>query len=263
MTLFGRLSKSLVLLSRQVTDPLSTEPYVLFDFKAREDVENNWRVSSDASFGGCSSGRVSLVDIEDQQQGGGLSCMRFEGVYSREIDRERAHPRLKKSGFVSMTGRRMDSFDTYMDLECYKSLVYSILVDSPTPEQNSQLHHKGERTFLANIRTDNWVVGGDGASEDIWQAVLHTSHGDGTKSTPSRLHPSFVDVEIPLSDFILTWRGRVVDAPVEIGKTKVIALGISLLGNEEQEEGPFCIDVLNIRALHESSADIDDDSDSA
>lgn len=80
---------------------------------------------------------------------------------------------------------------------------------------------------------------------------------------PSRLHPSFVDVEIPLSDFILTWRGRVVDAPVEIGKTKVIALGISLLGNEEQEEGPFCIDVLNIRALHESSADIDDDSDSA
>jgi hypothetical protein len=309
-----------------VSDPLSTEPLVLFDFKTREDVENNWRVSSDASFGGCSSGHISLVDTasscssssfssssssfsssssvhhtkqeqqqeqheheqhHEQEQQAKTSytskqyCMRFEGVYSRDIDRERAHPRLKKSGFVSMTGRRMDSLDTYMDLECYKSLVYSIRVDC-------REGMVGERTFLANIRTDNWVIGGDGASEDVWQAVLHTSlpedvgnekdtsstssgsgssiysnsttttaaatiTGNRRRTRPSSLHPSFVDVEIPLSEFILTWRGRVVDAPVELGRTKVTALGISILGNDEQEEGPFCMDVLRITALHESA----------
>lgn len=254
MTVFRRLSKSLLRLSRQVTDPLSTEPLVLFDFKTKDDVENNWRVSSDASFGGCSSGQVSLVEVmsssEQQKEG---YCMRFDGIYSREIDRERAHPRLKKSGFVSMTGRRLDSMDSYMDLECYKSLVYSIRVHPCLQEKGIQ---QGERTFLANIRTDNWVIGGDGASEDVWQAVLHTTHGQGTASTPSRLHPSFIDVEIPLSDFILTWRGRVVDAPVEIGRTKITALGISILGNEDQHEGPFCIDVLQIRALHESDSHI-------
>lgn len=265
MALLRRLSKSLMRLSRQVTDPLSTEPLVLFDFKTREDVENNWRVSSDASFGGCSSGHVSLVPCDDDDPScipsDSLSCMRFQGVYSRDIDTERAHPRLRKSGFVSMTGRRMDSLDTYMDLECYKSLVYSIRVLHPANNM------EGERTFLANIRTDNWVIGGDGASEDIWQAVLHTSHAKDTtaarrnnqpsldrNSRSSALHPLFVDVEIPLSEFILTWRGRVVDAPVEIGRTKITALGISLLGNDDQQQGPFCIDVLQIKALHESDA---------
>lgn len=282
MVLFRRLSKSLMRLSRQVADPLSTEPLVLFDFKTPEDVDNNWRVSSDAVFGGCSSGQVSLVscgtattttpshlsfasDGVDQknrremetgtsEEGKDVEsyCMRFEGIYSRTIDRERAHPQLKKSGFVSLTGKRLDLLDSYIDLECYKSLVYSIRVH-PTQEEE---HTKGERTFLANIRTDNWVIGGDGASEDIWQAVLHSSPSEQVDiSTTTRRshgdHQSFVDIEIPLSEFILTWRGRVVDTPVELGRTKITALGISLLGNEDQQEGPFCIDVLQIKALHE------------
>ena len=45
------------------------------------------------------------------------------------------------------------------------------------------------------------------------------------------------------------------DAPVELGKTKVTGLGISLLGNDEQPEGPFCIDMESITARHELDAD--------
>jgi hypothetical protein len=57
-----------------------------------------------------------------------------------------------------------------------------------------------------------------------------------------------------LTSFVLTWKGRVVDAPVELGKTKVTALGISLLGNDEQAEGPFCIEIESIKARHELDA---------
>lgn len=77
-------------------------------------------------------------------------------MYSKDIG-PKAHPKLKKSGFVSMTGRT-DSLSPYIDLESYQSLIYRVRGDG--------------RTYLANLRTDNWVTGGDSNSEDIWQAVL-------------------------------------------------------------------------------------------
>lgn len=82
----------------------------------------------------------------------------FRGVYSREIG-EKASPRLKRSGFVGMTGRYNG---LYIDLESYQSVVYRVRGDG--------------RAYLANIRTDNWVVGD--TAEDIWQAVLLSSGYD-------------------------------------------------------------------------------------
>ena len=250
------MAKSLSDLTQKVHNPLSLEPLLLFNFASPDDVHSRWKASSDSAFGGCSSAQVSLLPIKKRQddddtstrQGGDSiaeHCMRFEGEYSRQLG-PNAHPRMKKSGFVSTIGRRMDSLDPYIDLECYKSLVYTVRVPQ---------HARGlSRIFLANIRTDNWVIGGDGNSEDVWQAVL-LRHDAQEMTESSTEDDAFTSIEIPLKDFILTWRGRVVDSRVEIGRTKITALGISLLGDDMQEEGPFCLDVLHIKALHEQHSD--------
>ena len=256
VSIFRRVAKSLSDLSQKVHNPLSVEPLLLFNFATPDDVHSRWKASSDSAFGGCSSAQVSLLPIKNRQGdddtntrqcGDSIAehCMRFEGEYSRQLG-PNAHPRMKKSGFVSTIGRRMDSLDPYIDLECYKSLVYTVRVPQ---------HARGlSRIFLANIRTDNWVIGGDGNSEDVWQAVL-LRHDAQEMTESSTEDDAFTSIEIPLKDFILTWRGRVVDSHVEIGRTKITALGISLLGDDMQEEGPFCLDVLHIKALHEQHSD--------
>lgn len=127
-------------------DPLSIEPKSLFEFQTAEDLQL-WKTTADSILGGKSSAMI--------QHKAGEKYASFCGIYSREIG-ENASPRLKKSGFVSMIGRHHGA---HIDLETYQSLVYKIRGDG--------------RTYLANVRTDNWIVGDH--AEDIWQAVLTPS----------------------------------------------------------------------------------------
>ncbi len=50
---------------------------------------------------------------------------------------------------------------------------------------------------------------------------------------------------------MLTWRGKPVAEAVEMGKSKVIGVGIGLLGGDEhvEEEGEFCIDLRRIDGI--------------
>lgn len=198
----SRLSRSLLNTLKQARDPfepgLRGSAVPLFEFSEQANV-GNWRVGSDAAFGGYSTGNLRWVASDDargepgardgpldhhnigsihdqagqitdkmQQEAQQDPFMRFSGIYSKRIDSSRAHPNMKKSGFVSMTGRPLDSLDTYIDLESFNALRYTIRV------HKNSLH----RTFLANLRSDNWVTGGQ--NEDVWQAVLHDGKEDGT-----------------------------------------------------------------------------------
>jgi len=77
----------------------------------------------------------------------------LHGMYSREIG-EGASLLLKRSGFAGMSSRARP--DEYIDLDDFHSLVFRVKGDG--------------RKYLANIRTDNWVVGE--SAEDVWQAFL-------------------------------------------------------------------------------------------
>ena len=189
----SRLSRSLLNTLKQARDPfegIGLRGITLFDF-ADQDSVGNWRVGSDYAFGGYSKGGVRWVGPDpggdlgsrDRQEGtdhetGPAShgqqetmaqdaFMRFSGIYSKRIDPSRAHPKMKKSGFVSVTGRPLDSLDAHIDLERFNALRYTIRV------HKNSVH----RTFLANLRSDNWVTGGQ--NEDVWQVVLHDGQKDG------------------------------------------------------------------------------------
>ena len=49
-------------------------------------------------------------------------------------------------------------------------------------------------------------------------------------------------VAIPFEQFLLTWRGKVVEHKQEINPSRIVSLGISLAGTEQvQKPGPFSL----------------------
>lgn len=279
----SRLSRTLQNTLGKVRDPFGTAiaesaveggvgrsaSSVLFDFGEEHNVRN-WRTASDAVFGGYSRGELQWVEDDGGDPSSRQPFLRFSGVYSRRIDPARvrlmsvfnivlvlarpdallhalahsrvssvrslvlvqAHPNMKRSGFVSMSGRPLDSLDSYIDLESYRALRFTVRI-----HENS-VH----RTFLANVRSDNWVTGGQ--MEDVWQAVLHDGNEDGS-------YTGWKEVEVPLEGFTLTWRGRAVGEKVEMGRSKVMSVGIGLLGGDEgvEEEGQFCLDLRRVEGV--------------
>jgi len=224
----------------------------LFDFETAEDVRN-WRTASDAAFGGCSRGDIRWMGgPELKGEDGVVPFLRFSGVYSKRLS-DRAHPKMKRSGFVSLTGRPLDSLDSYIDLESYRALRYTVRV------HKNSLH----RTFLANVRSDNWVTGGQ--QEDVWQAVLHDGGyradgradgraggtADGPVGGDEVTYDGWKEVEVPLEGFVLTWRGRPVGERVGMGRSKVVSIGLALLGGDDrvEEEGEFCLDLRSIEGV--------------
>jgi hypothetical protein len=258
----SRLSRSVLNTLNKARDPfevgLRKDAVSLFEFRDAGSVDN-WRVGSDHVFGGHSTGELLWVSDEHNNRGvvvddgdvypdgtgtfasdnsaagSVVPFLRFSGIYSKRIDASRAHPNMKKSGFVSMTGRPLDTLDSYVDLESYRALRYTIRV------HKNSLH----RTFLANLRSDNWVTGGQ--MEDVWHAVLHDGETDGGRDG----YDGWKEVEVPLEAFVLTWRGKPVAEAVEMGKSKILSLGIGLLGGDArvEEEGEFCLDLRRVEGV--------------
>ena len=57
-----------------------------------------------------------------------------------------------------------------------------------------------------------------GAAHDLWQAFLFAPPGE------------WADVRVPMSRFLKTWRGKVLDSEHEMNATKIVSLGISVAG---------------------------------
>lgn len=93
-----------------------------------------------------------------------------------------------------------------------------------------------------SLRTANWIAG-DGAA-DAWHAFLMAPRS----ATPS----DFVDVTLPLSRFLLTHRGRLVESRVEMNAARVVSLGVGAAARAEggaaAAHGPFRVAFAWIRA---------------
>ena len=82
------------------------------------------------------------------------------------------------------------------------------------------------------------------------------SAGWGSPSCPPPLSLTHTNahilcMQVPLEAYMLTWRGKPVAEAVEMGKSKVIGVGIGLLGGDDQveEEGEFCLDLRRIEGI--------------
>ncbi|KAL4448351.1 hypothetical protein ABPG75_005570 [Micractinium tetrahymenae] len=203
MALFRRLLRSTdEFIERARRGPFGESSRLLFQFKSPEDLAQ-WSTFSDAELGGKSTAQLALA--EDPQ---GTAVL--YGTFSTEVG-EGAHARLRRSGFAGMTNRPLVDAGR-LDLEDFDSLVFRVRGDG--------------RQYIASIRCENWLV--DQRSHDVWQAFLFARKGEWS------------EVEIPLSRFLLTWKGKVVEEVVEVNAKRITSLGISLAGGDNlQKDGEY------------------------
>ena len=107
-------------------------------------------------------------------------------------------PITRRGGFAGISAVEVTG---YLDLSPYDTLALRVRGDG--------------RPYIASLRTENWLVGG--RSHDVWQAFLFAP-GNGAWST----------VRLPLDRFLLTHRGRLVEARVEMNAARVISFGLGL-----------------------------------
>lgn len=187
----------------------------LFRFETPEDLAV-WKVFSDAEFGGTSTAAL--------QPGAVPGTAELAGHFSTVVQEGGGHQQLRRSGFCGMNSKVGDGC---LDLDDYDTLVFRVCGDG--------------RKYIANIRTENWVVGE--SAYDVWQAFLFSRPGE------------WQDVAIPLDRFLLTWRGKVVDTQMEMNPRRILSLGISLAGGSElQPEGPYRLALKEIMARNSAWA---------
>ena len=134
---------------------------------------------------------------------------------------------LKRSGFAGCS--TMESPGEFIDLDPYTALRYRVKSDG--------------RKYIVSLRTDNWVTGG---KEDLWQAFLFAPKD------------KWADIIIPMSRFLKTWRGRVMEHHYEMSASRVTGMGIAVAGGGGIEpEGPFRIEVASVIGLRLSKEELD------
>eukprot|EP00898_Chlorokybus_atmophyticus_P000507 jgi/Chlat1/1457/Chrsp12S02009 len=192
----------------------------LFRFSSPADLRV-WETFQDADHGGCSSSTMTMA--EDPP---GTAV--FQGVLSSEL--AAGGGRLQRGGYCGVRSKLRPG-ERYLDLEDFDTLCMRVKGDG--------------RIYLANIRTDNWVTP-PGEPLDIWQAPIPA------------VKDKWTDVELPLQQFLLTWKGRVVpEMPANaMERARVLSLGIVLTGGygdlTVQPPGPFRLEFQRIHCKRTS-----------
>ncbi|KAK9834154.1 hypothetical protein WJX81_003453 [Elliptochloris bilobata] len=210
-----RFARSAKQVLKKVHNPLGEEERTLFSFGSAADLQR-WNVFSDSQQGGNSTAAL----IPSAEHTGTAS---FEGDFSAELCQEAKEAKrgIQRSGFAGMHSLEGD----YLDLEERDVLVLRVRGDG--------------RKYLVSLRTDNWVAGV--TSHDVWQAFLFAPPG------------RWEEVQVPLSRFLLTWKGRLVEERSAMNPERVVSLGIGLAGGPSlQAPGRFFLGLDWVKAVRMS-----------
>jgi len=215
-----------------------------------------WRAFGDHEHGGSSSCSFALCDENtrddreegQKEQGDGASASdgwratRFatlRGTISSVIANAKTAT-VKRSGFAGARTKALTKTivvrDPVIDLDAFEALSYRV---------------RGcGRTYVASVRTDNWMTGD--TSEDVWQAAF----------TPPK--DKWVDVVIPLEAFTQTYRGRAVADHARMAASRVVTLGIAVAGSTAMDakerakmDGAFALDLHSIVGLRMTPDEIE------
>lgn len=191
------------------------DPIELYAFTCKESLDG-WQVFSDEEYGGTT--RAQLVFQEE----GRKNCALFRGILRSETKEESL---LSRSGFCGMRSTTVGS--EYLSMDACNVITFDVYGDG--------------RRYIASIRTDNWIAP-PGSAPDLWQAVLAPPSGTWKK------------IRIPLEDFLLTWKGKLVDTAEELPENRVLSLGIAIACEPGVvPEGPFELRIRSITAERDLS----------
>ena len=174
-----------------------------------------WRVTTDKVFGGCSEAHFEMLeDTDDGNDDGQNRFGRFSGVLSTRIGPGKTT--LRRSGMCSVrSGIASGSYS----MEDFDTLAMRVRRGRRSGDANG-IDDKGRAEFIVNLRMENWV-GPDARRDMMWQHFLrlppphenndNRGHGDAMSG-------AWVDVRMPLDDFYLTYRGRLVENDTDMSE---------------------------------------------
>ena len=129
-----------------------------------------------------------------------------------------------------------------LDLDTYDALEFRVRGDG--------------RKYIATLRTDSWSVVPvraprpprirypltvnclQGGAHDLWQSFLFAPPGE------------WAVVRLPLSRFLKTWKGKIVDGEGEMNARRVLSLGVSLAGGGALDApGAYSLELEEVRAV--------------
>ena len=126
-------------------------------------------------------------------------------------------PALRRGGFAGINAHPSPHADAPADLSAYDTLALRVRGDG--------------RPYIASLRTENWLVGG--RCHDVWQAFLFAPPG------------AWHEARLPFHRFLLTHRGRLVEAHTEMNAARVVSIGVALAagggGAGGAAGGPFAL----------------------
>jgi len=199
-------------------DEPSRAPKTLYTFNSQSALED-YAIGCDADTGGTSTVRLTI------DESGPRPTTKFWGEMRLAV-RPEFQGRVQ-GGFAGFRSKyRTTIFGEMMhDLSAHNFLALRVRLRGSPRTRNS---------YFVNIQTDGYVT------TDLWQHRLYFQRDDG----------EWEDVYIPLSSFVLTDSGEIVETQMEILRERVRTIGISLLGGKSGVEGPYELGIDSIRAVN-------------
>ncbi|GAA0163935.1 hypothetical protein LIER_19688 [Lithospermum erythrorhizon] len=194
------------------------EKYI-FGFNSKDEIKK-WHLYSDSEYGGLSSASLEITDAEEGSTSTGI----FSGNLSSEVE-ETTKWNISRSGFCGMRSKK---FDGFIDLDSYDTIALKVKGDG--------------RCYISTIYTENWVNSPGQMEDNSWQAFLYVP----------RDH--WYIAKIPLSRYLPTWRGNVIDANLEMNPCRVLGLSLSVnaearVPGSRMGPGDFRLEIDWIKAL--------------
>ncbi|KAM7254608.1 hypothetical protein ACFE04_003988 [Oxalis oulophora] len=93
-------------------------------------------------------------------------------------------------------------FDGFIDLDSYDTIALKLKGDG--------------RSYISTIYTENWVNSPGQAEDNSWQTFVHVPKAN------------WYIAKIPLSRYMPTYRGSVIDANLEMNPARVVGMSLSV-----------------------------------
>ncbi|OCH84808.1 CIA30-domain-containing protein [Obba rivulosa] len=208
----------------------SRAPRTLFRFNSHEDLQN-FATGCDADIGGTSTVHLDLDETSVVPTPDGKSTVqrptgKFWGNMSLEV--RRGYEGRIRAGYAGFRNKpRTSLFGTIMDdVTFHRYLALRVRVGGAPGLRNS---------YYVNIQTDGPI------QSDLWQHRLFFRRNDG----------GWEDVFIDFNDFVLTNAGQVVTGSVEMNRERVRTVGVSLLGGNTHQAGPYELGIDSISIIND------------
>nr|GMC68624.1 probable complex I intermediate-associated protein 30 [Ipomoea batatas] len=214
-----------------------SERYI-FNFNSKDELKK-WHLYSDSEYGGLSSASLEIKDTTDgsstvDEKSEALVSSKLVilvtviGVFSGNLSLDVAEGstwNMTRSGFCGMRSKK---FDGFIDLDAYDTIALKLKGDG--------------RCYISTIYTQNWVNSPGQEEDNSWQAFVFVPKDN------------WYIAKIPLSRYVPTWRGNLINAELEMNPSRVLGMSLSVnaeggVPGAKSGAGDFHVEIDWIKAL--------------